>query len=211
MLQKLSLLILSYVTAEECGLPYGWTVDKNGDPINLPKREPIYDFKTDVYGHKENDYRRPWDVKFYSHALRALRHQKDMNERLRNITSDSSYVILDVRKSHEISNKIIPEMASEINLQAKYAKFEYDYVRYAPHLLFKTVDQAAGYDVSDYTCDKNQAININRDQPLLILCGNSFCGCRYMFATWYGYTNVTYVQGINSYLPGSVKNSWRGH
>ena len=121
-----------------------------------------------------------------------------------NITSSEDYVILDLRSNDEKRSFNFLDHRDQIGLKAGYAQLDYDSVRYSPHDLFQAVNRAAGGGKETLEVPCESPVNLNRDQPLLIMCGDDFCGCRYMYATWYGFRNVTTVEKVNKFLPPSV-------
>merc|ERR1711976_439308 len=105
-------------------------------------------------------------------------------------------------------------LINNINMNAKFIKMDYDSIRYKPFELIKKIGEVNGYVIpsDDYPKitygNPTNTIQELRDTPILITCGGQWCGCRFYYASWHGWNDVTVVQSIDDYLPGGHKDLW---
>lgn len=144
-----------------------------------------------------------------SRAIQNIRDNAAKGQAMREIFEDEDYVLLDVRSPDQEAGETLfqfnQENLEKYNIKAKYVQFPYDSVKSDPFNYFKQVVEALEDDgpaFSDYNVDEKKPVNPIRNQPILILCGGRFCGCRFMFSTWHGFNDVLTLQNAQWYLPG---------
>lgn len=154
-----------------------------------------------------------------SRYLEELPHELK-KQKIQEIFNDPNYIILDLRSDLTFPDTEHPEMTFQFNpetlnifkIQSSYVKLDYDTVREDPFNLIKSIIESKGPSEEDLDLindlDRNNPINPIRDQKILILCGDKFCGCRMMFCTWYGFEDVTTLQYSYDFLPGGRHNAF---
>ena len=176
-------------------------------------------YAKDRYGWSEKGVTSPWGTGNLSENSIKLssRLTNNSEQQLKDILADEKYTIIDVRNPRydnldfDLSDPVNQQM---INMNAKFIKMDYDSIRYKPFELIKKIGEVNGYVIpsDDYPeityGNPTNTIEELRDTPILITCGGQWCGCRFYYASWHGWNDVTVVQSIDDYLPGGHKDLW---
>merc|ERR1712226_327610 len=168
----------------------------------------------DNYELRKKGWGTPWNI-MYSEEYKKSRRLEEISATERKLAiqelfDNPNYILLDVRNNpEETTFQFTQETKDIFHIQAKYAQLPYDDVKEKPYELFKAVGEARNPGkFASLEVNPLDPINPFRNQPILILCGQRFCGCRMMFSTWYGFTNVTTLQHSMDYLPGGLNNAF---
>ena len=168
----------------------------------------------DRYNWASQNITSPWDVGNHNEHWLGKKDSGSIKEILEN----PKLTVVDVRYDNIMAGEMNfdlrrPEKRRELNMKAKYVKLDYDDIRHAPYRFLNLVAKANGYPNIAKSHGitpkkpKNTIENL-RNKPLIIACGYQWCACRWYYAVWHGFKDVTIVQDFHEYLPGGKYSEW---